>query len=111
MFQGKEKKDIVLNEDVLRGGVMINTWRLDRDTLVSNLTLYRARPADKVVSLACSVSHLAQGLYSCSLPGGLSVLGRHTVRLHIGDAELPVAVHSDGKTSPIVWCCADVLSK
>ena len=38
----------MLNEDVLRGGVMINTWRLDRDTLVSNLTLYRAGPADKV---------------------------------------------------------------
>ena len=48
VFQGEEQKGIVLNEDVLRGGVMINTWRLDRDTLVSNLTLYRAGPADKV---------------------------------------------------------------
>ena len=48
VFQGEEQKDIVLNEDVLRGGVMINTWRLDRDTLVSNLTLYRAVPKDKV---------------------------------------------------------------
>ena len=40
----------MLNEDTERGGVMINTWHLpqEADTLVSNLTLYRAGPRDKV---------------------------------------------------------------
>ena len=44
----------VLNEDTERGGVMISTWHQPpapghtEDTLVSNLTLYRAGPRDKV---------------------------------------------------------------
>ena len=44
----------VLNEDTERGGVMISTWHQppapghSEDTLVSNLTLYRAGPRDKV---------------------------------------------------------------
>ena len=43
-------RSLVLNEDTERGGVMINTWHLpqEADTLVSNLTLYRAGPRDKV---------------------------------------------------------------
>ena len=44
----------MLNEDTERGGVMISTWHQPpapghlEDTLVSNLTLYRAGPRDKV---------------------------------------------------------------
>ena len=38
--------------------------------------------------------HLPSGNYTCSLPGELSSLGEHTVRVHILDYELPVAVHS-----------------
>jgi hypothetical protein len=72
---------LVLNGDVARGGVRIQTWRLDHDTLLSNLTLHRAGSRD-------------EGNYSCSLPGGLAELGQHTVRVHILDHEQPVAVHS-----------------
>ena len=82
VFQGARGR-VVLNTDVDRGGVMINTWRTDQDTLISNLTLHRAGPGDK-------------GNYTCSLPGDLEVLGEHTVRVHILDYELPVAVHSGG---------------
>ena len=81
VFQGARGR-VVLNTDVDRGGVMINTWRTDQDTLVSNLTLHRAGPGDK-------------GNYTCSLPGDLEVLGEHAVRVHILDYELPVAVHSE----------------
>ena len=42
------------------------------------------------------VSSTVQGLYSCSLPGPLSVLGQHSVRVHILHNKLPVAVHSTG---------------
>ena len=55
---------VVLNEDVERGGVLIQviisflmsifenddfgqTWRQDEDTVLSNLTLHRAGPGDK----------------------------------------------------------------
>ena len=75
----------------------IQTWRLDQDTLLSNLTLHRAGPGDK--GHPCHVSSLfssssSPGNYTCSLPGELSSLGEHTVRVHILDYELPVAVHS-----------------
>ncbi len=83
LFRGEEGPagGLVLNGDVARGGVRIQTWRLDPDTLLSNLTLHRAGPRD-------------EGNYSCSLPGGLAELGQHTVRVHILDHEQPVAVHS-----------------
>jgi len=97
VFQG-ERGRVVLNEDVKRGGVLIQTWRLDEDTLLSNLTLHRAGPGDK-------------GNYTCSLPGELSALGDHTVRVHILDYELPVAVHSGfGERHQGFWVLGMVLT-
>ena len=78
-----ESKDglFILNDNVDRGGVLISTWRGDRDTVLSNLTLHKATSADK-------------GNFSCSLGGALAILGQATVMVHILDYELPVAVHS-----------------
>ena len=45
-------------------------------------------------SLSLFSSSSSPGNYTCSLPGELSSLGEHTVRVHILDYELPVAVHS-----------------
>ena len=101
------------------------TWRLDEDTVLSNLTLHRAGPGDKgfrhhhyhhLINIIQHQHHNHQqqyddhlfiddwrsinpwkspsGNYTCSLPGELSSLGEHTVRVHILDYELPVAVHS-----------------
>ena len=52
----------MLNEDTERGGVMINTWHLpqEADTLVSNLTLYRAGPRDKVGLRYCQAQVQSQ---------------------------------------------------
>ena len=93
----------VLNEDTERGGVMISTWHLG-DTLVSNLTLYRAGPRDKVRSL-CRDNHVSrvhcQGYYTCRLPGDLAALGNTTVSVHILNTtmtgeEAPVPSHGNG---------------
>lgn len=64
------EEELVLNEDTGRGGIMINTWHQDPDTMVSNLTLYKAGHSDK-------------GHYTCRLPHSLAELGNATILVHI----------------------------
>ena len=81
VFNNREQERmVVLNEDTARGGIMISTWSLDRDTLTSNLTLYKAGPMDK-------------GNYTCSLPNKLAMLGNHTVSVHILNKTMTEPVH------------------
>ena len=80
-------EEVVLNQDTTRGGVMIDTWwQEETDSLVSNLTLYRASLQDK-------------GDYSCRLPGPLAVLGNSTVAtLHILNTTLTEPVQGEANT-------------
>ena len=89
MYEGGQEV-VVLNEDTVRGGIMINTWKLDRDTLISNLTLYKAGPKDK-------------GNYTCSLPHKLAVLGNHTVSVHILNKTMTEPVHGTGHSGRSGW--------
>ena len=76
----EQERVVILNEDTVRGGILISTWWLDRDTLISNLTLYKAGPMDK-------------GNYTCSLPHKLAMLGNHTVSVHILNKTMTEPVH------------------
>ena len=64
---------------------------LDRDILISNLTLYKAGPKDK-------------GNYTCSLPHKLSLLGNLTVSVHILNKTMTEPVHETGHIDRSVWC-------
>ena len=103
VFNNREQERmVVLNEDTVRGGIMISTWRLDRDTLMSNLTLYKAGPMDK-------------GNYTCSLPNKLAMLGNHTVSVHILNKTMTEPVHGgsegwmEGKGMMVMVVCRVVV--
>ena len=83
----EQERVVILNEDTVRGGILISTWWLDRDTLISNLTLYKAGPMDK-------------GNYTCSLPHKLAMLGNHTVSVHILNKTMTEPVQGGSKA---VW--------
>ena len=40
-LSNSSEKEVILNEDTTRGGVLINTWHQDRDIIISNLTLFQ----------------------------------------------------------------------
>ena len=81
-------EEVVLNQDTHRGGVMISTWwEEETDSLVSNLTLYKASLQDK-------------GDYSCRLPGALGVLGNSSVAtVHILNTTLTEPVQGAADTA------------
>ena len=79
----------VLNKDISRGGILINSYELDKDTLISNLTLHKAGPSDK-------------GIYTCSLPNDLASLGNHSVTIHILSRAMTEPVHGRA-IKPVIW--------
>ena len=84
----EEVEEVVLNQDTQRGGVMISTWwEEETDSLVSELTLYRASLQDK-------------GDYVCRLPGSLAGLGNSSVAtVHILNTTLTEPVQVTVETS------------
>ena len=79
----------VLNQDIRRGGIMISSYELDKDLLISNLTLHKAGPSDK-------------GIYTCSLPNDLASLGNHSVTIHILSRAMTEPVHGKA-TKTTLW--------
>ena len=87
----QNSKPIILNEDTVRGGIEIQSWRLNENIVISNLTLHNAGARD-------------QGNYTCSLPHKLAVLGNFSVSVHILEHGLPgLPVQSKAPTLTCVF--------
>ena len=67
---------IILNDDTVRGGIEIQSWQLNKNIVIMNLTLHNVGACD-------------QGNYSCSLPHKLAVLRNFSVSVHILEHGLP----------------------